>query len=175
MRTVMSLWRKIHTTQKSSSELRHSVENFHPKALPERKKGTCQWSDLANIDLTPLPFKTIKRTMSRVTKKCGALQVNPIWKKGSASCGWLFIQMLDPKFLHRKIISIRKSLQINAKERKIIWQKRCCTVSHDGIVLQKGYDYVQPFELPINKPFKNHVRTSFLKAPEGNFGSLYKE
>lgn len=42
------------------------------------------------------------------------------------------------------------------------YDKRVAVLFHMmALCYKKGYDCVQPFELPINKSFKNHVRTSF--------------
>ena len=45
-----------HTSQKPPSELRACIENLHAKALRERRRGSYNLCDLANMDQTPLPF-----------------------------------------------------------------------------------------------------------------------
>ena len=47
---------KTHTSQKAPADLRKPIENFHVKLLRERTRGTYKLADLANMDLTPLPF-----------------------------------------------------------------------------------------------------------------------
>ena len=54
-RHEISLWRKVHTAQKSPLALRSAIEHFNAKFLRKRKRGSYT-HDLANMDQTPLPF-----------------------------------------------------------------------------------------------------------------------
>ena len=55
-RKKIALRRKTHAAQKSPAQLRTAIEGFHSKVLRQRKRGTYQLRDLANMNQTPLPF-----------------------------------------------------------------------------------------------------------------------
>ena len=119
----ISFRRKTHAAQKSPSELRQKIEEFHASVIRERKRGTYSLRDLANMDQTPLPFVLDD---NKTYDKVGAKEV---WIASGQSglekrqCTVQLTVFADGSTLPPLIIFRGKGLRIQPDEKKK-WDKR---------------------------------------------------